>query len=137
VCDLDAFRRGHTHLGETCRIVGGSPIPVALARELAEDSFLKALLHDCSEIHTVAHFGRHIPAVLRTALELGAPPDFDGVSCTGNGCDRKLGLEWDHVEPFVAGGPTSKQNLQPKCKPCHWEKTQRDRTARRRRQRAP
>src|SRR5205085_5214446 len=71
VADLSAYMRGHTHEGEACHLVGGAPIPVELARELGKDAFLKAVLHDGVAIHTVAHFGRHIPSTLRTPLELG------------------------------------------------------------------
>jgi hypothetical protein len=129
VCDLNAYRRGHTHAGEVCHIVGGGPIPVSVARELAKDAFLKAVLHDGVNIHTVAHFGRHRPARLETALMLGAPPEFEGVTCTQIGCDRRYGLEWDHVDPHANGGETSLANLKPECKPHHWEKTERDRKA--------
>ena len=65
VCDLNAYRRGHEHPGEPCHIIGGGPIPVSLARELGEDAFLKVVLHDGVDIHTVAHLGRHRPAVLQ------------------------------------------------------------------------
>src|SRR5206468_1332107 len=78
VCDLEAYRRGNGHEGEPCHIVGGGPISVSVARELGRDAFLKAVLHNGTEIHTIAHFGRKYPAVLRTALELGSPPDFNG-----------------------------------------------------------
>jgi hypothetical protein len=74
VCDLRAYRRGHTHAGEPCRVVGAGPIPVSLAKALEGDAFFKAVLHDGIDIATVCHLGRHIPAELRTALELGAPP---------------------------------------------------------------
>ena len=129
VCDLHAYRRGHTHDGEPCHIVGGGPIPVRLARELSRDAFLKAVLHDGVNVHTVKHFGRHIPAELRTALELGPLPELDGVKCSEEGCDRRYGLEWDHEDPVASGGETSYENLEPKCKPHHWEKTERDRKA--------
>jgi hypothetical protein len=100
-----------------------------MVRELAKDAFLKAVLHDGVAIHTVAHFGRHIPATLRTALELGAPPDFEGVTCDEVGCDRRHGLEWDHVDPVANGGLTSLENLRPRCGPDHREKTEADRAA--------
>jgi len=129
VCDLQAFRRGHAHPGEPAHIVGGGPLPVRVARRIAADAFLKAVLHDGVRIQTVAHYGRHVPAELRTALELGGPPDFDGVSCAEAGCDRRYGLEWDHVEPLANGGLTSATNLRPTCKPHHWEKTEADRRA--------
>jgi hypothetical protein len=129
VCDLLAYRRGHAHPGEACHIVGGGPVPVSLVREVAEDAFIKAVLHDGKRIETVVHYGRHINAELRTALELGAVPDFDGVSCCEAECDRRYHLEWDHVDPSANWGPTSYDNLKPRCYPHHQEKTARDRKA--------
>jgi hypothetical protein len=129
VCDLSAFRRGHTHDGEQCHLIGGGPIPVPLAREMTKDAFLKAVLHDGVDIHTVKHFGRHIPAEVRTALELGLLPDLDGAVCSEEGCDRRYGLEWDHENPVANGGETSHANLHAKCAPHHWDKTERDRRA--------
>ena len=127
--DLRAYRRGHVHEGECCRIVGDGPLPVGVVRELAKDAFLKVVLHDGVTIHTVAHFGRKRPAHLMTALELGAPPDFDGVVCTRPGCDRTYHLQWDHTDPVANGGVTSRENLQPFCLPDHRDKTERARKA--------
>jgi hypothetical protein len=129
VCDLHAFRRGHAHEGERCHIVGGGPVPVPVVRRLAEDAFLKVALHDGVRVGTVVHFGRHIPAELRTALELGPPPAFEGVECAEEGCGRRYGLEWDHVDPVAHGGPTSYDNLAARCWPHHRAKTERDRRA--------
>ncbi len=130
VCDLDAYRRGHTHPGEVCHIIDGGPVPVDVAHDLADrDPFLKAVLHDGKRIDTVTHFGRYQPAHLRTALELGPPPDFDGVVCVHPDCDRRHGLEWDHVNPVANQGPTTFDNLQPRCWPHHAEKTEQDRQA--------
>lgn len=129
VCDLNAYRRGETRPGEVSQIVGGGPLPVSVVRQLAADAFLKAVLHDGKQIHTVAHFGRHIPAELRTALELGPLPTLDGSRCVEEACDRRYGLEWDHVDPVANGGPTSYANLKPRCWPHHQAKTERDREA--------
>jgi hypothetical protein len=129
VCDLRAYRRGHAHDGEPCHIIGGGPIPVSLARELGRDAFLKAVLHDGTEIHTIAHFGRRYPAVLRTALELGGPPDFDGNVCAAPGCDRRYHLQHDHIDPVANGGLTSYANNQLLCPPDHRLKTEHDRKA--------
>lgn len=129
VCDLQAYRRGHAHEGEPCHIVGGGPIPVPLARELGQDAFLKAVLHDGVKIDTIAHFGRKTPAVLRTALQLGAPPAFDGISCRHSNCDRQYHLQQDHLDPVANGGPTSYSNFQPLCWPHHQVKTDQDRKA--------
>ncbi len=127
VCDLSAWRRGHAHEGEPCQLVGGGPIPVGLAKELSKDAFLKAVLHDGVEIHTVSHHGRHIRAELKTALDLGPVPAFSGIECAD--CERSYGVEYDHDVPFSCDGPTSYANLKGRCRPCHAEKTERDRKA--------
>jgi len=129
VCDLRAYRRGHPEEGEPCHFIGGGPIPVSLARELGQDAFLKAVLHDGTDIHTIAHFGRRYPAVLRTALMLGAPPEFEGPICSEPGCDRGYHLERDHIDPCANGGMTSYANLGSPCWPHHRIKTERDRKA--------
>jgi HNH endonuclease len=87
------------------------------------------VLHDGVQILTVAHLGRYRPAELDTALQLGAPPDFDGVTCSELGCNRKYGLQWDHKDPVANRGPTSAENMQPLCYAHHAEKTERDRKA--------
>ncbi len=127
VCDLFAWRRGHEHEGEACHIVDGGPIPVEVARDLAKDAFLKAVLHDGVAIHTVKHFGRHRPAELRTALDLGPVPDFSGAQCAD--CGGRFGLQYDHVDPVANGGPTEYSNLKARCWRDHKEKTDRDRKA--------
>jgi hypothetical protein len=129
VCDLRAYRRGEALEDEPCHIVGGGPIPVSLARELGRDAFLKTVLHDGTRIDTIAHFGRRYPAVLRTALDLGAPPDFDGNVCAAPGCDRRYHLQRDHIDPVANGGKTTYTNNQPLCWPHHQVKTDQDRKA--------
>jgi len=129
VVDLSAYRRGHAHPGEASHIVGGGPVPVSWVREAMADAFVKAVLHDGAKPLRVAHFGRHMKAELRTALELGRPPGFEGAKCSYPGCERRYGLEWDHVQPVSRDGPTSYGNIQALCKPHHWEKTERDRRA--------
>jgi 5-methylcytosine-specific restriction endonuclease McrA len=127
VCDLFARRRGHAHPGEVCQIIGGGPIPTEVAKQLAQDPFLKAVLHDGVNIHTVTHFGRHLPAVLRTALDLGPVPEFNGRKCVD--CGRRWGLQYDHVNPVANRGPTEYGNLAARCWTDHQAKTERDRQA--------
>ena len=95
----------------------------------AVDAFVKVVVRDGTKLDSVVHFGRHIPAVLRTALELGDPERLDGLVCVEEGCDRRHDLELDHVDPLANDGPTNYENLQPRCKPHHWAKTERDRKA--------
>ncbi len=127
VCDLFAWRRGHTHPGEACHIIEGGPIPVGVAKELAKDAFLKVVLHDGVNIHTVKHFGRHLPAPLRTALDLGPVPAFTGRACAD--CGSRWGLEYDHINPLANQGPTQYDNLQARCYKDHHIKTERYRQA--------
>jgi hypothetical protein len=127
VADLRAYRRGHAHRGEPCHIIGAGPIPVSVAQEAANDAFLKAVMHDGTHIHTVAHFGRHVPASVRTALDLG--PDLEGLTCARDGCDRRYHLQLDHIDPWANGGATSFANMEALCGPDHRDKTERDRKA--------
>src|SRR5579863_6499164 len=127
VCDISAWRRGHAHPGEVCQVIGGGPIPVELAHELGKDAFLKAVLHDGVAGHTIKHFGRHFPAELRTALDLGPVPAFTGAQCVE--CGSRFGLEYDHVNPVANNGETSLSNVQPLCWDDHQAKTERDRQA--------
>jgi hypothetical protein len=129
VADINAYRRGHAHDDEPCHIVGGGPIPVRIVREIVKDAFLKVVLHDGVNVHTIKHVGRRRPAELQTALDLGAAPDFDGAVCSEEGCGRRYGLQWDHIDPVANGGLTSYENQQPLCLPGHIEKTDCDRKA--------
>jgi hypothetical protein len=126
VVDLRTFRTG-MHPDSICHIVGGGPVPPAVVREMAKDAFLKVVFHDGVNIHTVTHLGRYQRAELRTALELGRPPNFDGVACSV--CGNRFKLEWDHLEPIAAGGVTSYANEDAKCWRCHEEKSRREREA--------
>jgi 5-methylcytosine-specific restriction endonuclease McrA len=98
-----------------------------VARRLGADAFLKAVLHDGTAIHTVKHFGRHYPAELRTALDLGPVPEFTGRQCAQ--CGRRWGLQYDHIDPVAHRGPTSYDNIQALCWADHQSKTRRDHEA--------
>ena len=111
----------------TSTVIGGGPVPAPTVRVALEDAFVKAVLHDGTKVDTVAHYGRHFPAILRTALEIGDPPAFEGQACVD--CGRQLGLEWDHLDPVANGGLTALGNLRPRCTLCHHAKTERDRAA--------
>ena len=110
-----------------CQVIGGGPIPVELARELGKDAFLKAVLHDGVAIHTLKHFGRHLRAELRSALDLGPVPAFSGAQCAD--CGRRFGLEYDHINPVANKGETSLSNVRALCWQDHKAKTERDRQA--------
>jgi hypothetical protein len=115
--DLDALLRGEARPGEVCEVDGQGPIPVAMARDLANDSFLRVIFHRAGDIRAVSHLGRTINRRLRTAL---AHRDR---CCVVPGCGVPYGLEIDHVVPFASGGPTELANLALLCHHHHYLKT--------------
>jgi len=117
--DRSAWNRGRVERGERCFIPGVGPIPVAAARRLASDGIVKAVLADDADIRAVAHFGRTIPAKIRTALEAR------DVTCVVPDCDEREDLEIDHIRPLGEGGETSLSNLARLCRWHHSLKTHR------------
>lgn len=129
VIDLPALLRGRVRAGERCHVLGVGPVPVGVVRSMMANAFIKGVVSDGVDIRKVRHFKRYRQTELRTALGLGPLPALNGVVCVADGCDRTLGLEWDHVDPVANRGPTSADNLVPLCAPHHREKTARDRAA--------
>ena len=117
--DAAAFERGRVNAGETCRIPGVAPIPVATARRLASNGVVKAIERKGVEVRRVAHLGRTIAAHLRTALEARDP------ACVVPGCDVRTHLEIDHIVPYANGGATRLDNLARLCRYHHAAKTHR------------
>jgi len=110
--------------GETefCEVAGFGAVPVSKAREMLADAFLKGVVVDGTRVTHVKHFGRHRPAEVDTALLVGSFLSHGGLRCSVEGCDRTVGLEWDHEVPFARGGPTSADNLNALCRHHHVEK---------------
>ena len=121
--------------GEHCKIPGLGPVPVEVAKEIADDAFLTGLFYDGTDLRHMNRITRNWPIGVRLALELGEPPDFDGVKCTD--CGRRFRPEKDHVEPHCQDGPASTTNGRWRCDPCHADKTGRDRAAGKLTPRAP
>ena len=114
--------------GEVCKIPGVGPVAPDVARDIAQDAFLSGVFYDGKDLRQLKRWSRHIPPEIRTALELGEPPDFDGVKCVD--CGTRFRNEMDHVQPVTQGGPTSHGNLKFRCWGCHLAKTERERRAR-------
>ncbi len=113
--------------GEVCKIPGLGPVAPQVAREIARDAFLSGVFYDGKDLRHIRRWSRSIPVEVGLALELGEPPAFDGVACVD--CGNRFRNEFDHVEPRVAGGPSSNENLKPRCWRCHQAKTERERRA--------
>ena len=113
VVSHEALRRGFVVEGsdELCELPGFGAVPVAAAREMLADCFLKAVVVDGTRVTHVKHFGRRRSAEIDTALLAQNVVGEGSLRCSAEGCDRQVGLEWDHVQPFAEGGPTSVDNL--------------------------
>ena len=107
---------------EFCEVAGFGAVPVSKAREMLADAFLKGVVVDGTRVTHVKHFGRHRPAEVDTALMVQSFLSHGGLRCSVEGCDRTVGLGWDHEVPFAGGGPTSAANLNALCRHHHVEK---------------
>ncbi len=80
---------------------------------------MNTVLSEGVDVRAVSHFGRTIPARLRTALEARDQ------TCVVPGCDERDHLEIDHIAPLAEGGPTRLDNLARLCPWHHSLKTHR------------
>ena len=121
--------RGWTDVreGQVCKIPGVGPIAPSDAKEIAREAFINAVVSDGTDLRQLKRWTRSVPVEVLVALELGRPPDFDGIACVT--CGNRFRNQKDHVEPYAAGGPTSLENIEPECWSCHPAKTERDRAA--------
>jgi 5-methylcytosine-specific restriction endonuclease McrA len=121
--------RGWTDVkeGEVCKIPGVGPVSPAVAKRIAADAFLTGVFYDGKDLRNIRRWTRSTPIEVLLALELGDPPQFDGVRCVQ--CGNRFRTENDHLEPHNVGGPASTDNLEPRCWSCHKAKTERDRKA--------
>jgi hypothetical protein len=118
VIDHAALVRGNAIAGERCEIPGVGPVNAQWVREQFGEAFLTAVIKKGRDISTVAHLGRHVPAVVRTAMIVG------GRECEIAGCYRRGYLERDHCAVDHAhGGPTARWNLAWLCSVHHKRKT--------------
>jgi hypothetical protein len=125
----EVTQRGWTEVkeGELCKIPGVGPVAPEVAQAIAADAFLTGVLFDGSDLRQLRRWTRNIPVEVFTALQLGQPPEFDGVKCVD--CGKRFRPEKDHLEPHNAFGPASTDNLEWRCHSCHSAKTERDRKA--------
>jgi hypothetical protein len=114
--NLETLRRGCVDPDETCTIRGVGPVPVEVARDWVHDAFIKAVIRDGTDIKQVVHYGRHVPAHVRTALGI-----IDQV-CSVPGCANPR-VELDHDQRHADLGPSSVANLRPLCVHHHRQRT--------------
>jgi hypothetical protein len=125
----EVTQRGWTHVreGELCKVPGVGPIAPEVAKEIASDAFLTGVLFDGKDVRHMRRWTRNTPVEVFLALQLGEPPEFDGVKCVA--CGKRFRTQNDHHEPHHVFGPASTDNLRALCYSCHSAKSERDRKA--------
>ncbi len=103
--DIQALLRGEAEAGETCEIPGVGPLPVSRLYDLAPEATWHLLVTNGKDIRAYCSATRHIPTMLRVALEARDR------ECVVPGCNQTQGLEIDHVHAFGKRGPTTYENL--------------------------
>jgi len=111
--------------GEVCKIPGVGPISPERAKEIASDAFLSGVFYDGRDLRHFRRWTRNTSVEVLLALQLGEPPEFDGVKCID--CGHRFRNEKEHSEPHVSGGLASTTNLKWRCYGCHQKKTAEDR----------
>lgn len=117
--DLAALLRGHTVAGETCEVDGVGPLSAEAVKRMLLDRnpFVAAVLHGGRQVQTVAHLGRGLSAHQRTAIEAM------GLRCSNAACNKAVGMQIDHRQPWAADQRTILSNQDPLCPDCHRRKT--------------
>jgi hypothetical protein len=83
--------------GEMCKIPGIGPVAPQVAKEIASDAFLNGVFFDGKDLRNFKRWSRNISVEVRAALELGQPPDFDGIRCQD--CGNHFRTEWTTCTP--------------------------------------
>jgi hypothetical protein len=107
---------------ETAYIAGFGPVPVSVVREVMDDAFLVGVVTHGTEVAKIKRFGRRFGPEIRDAVMIK-----HRFRCSTPGCTNWARLEMDHKQPYAKDGPTDYSNCDPKCHPCHLEKTRQDR----------
>jgi hypothetical protein len=115
----EALRRGELQPGEFCEIAGVGPVSLSTVEYLFGNAFAKVIVERGTDVASVTHVGRWIPAHLDSALS-----SRDRV-CAVPGCGVGYGLERDHIIPIEDGGKTELSNLVRLCHRHHYLKTHR------------
>jgi hypothetical protein len=106
--------------GEVCKIPGIGPVAPAIAKEIARDAFLSGVFYDGVDLRHFRRWTPNVPVEVRIALELGEPPDFDGVRCRycGNASGTKQTTSSptspEAPRPMTTSGPGAGAAIRPR-----------------------
>jgi hypothetical protein len=99
----------------TCATAAG-PVPVEeVIGAILAGAFVKIVQRDGVDVTKVAHWGRHVPAEVKTAVF-----ERDGYGCVRLGCGATQRLELHHFRVgYATGGATAYWNLATLCRHDH------------------
>jgi hypothetical protein len=118
VVSATALERGHTIAGEQCEIVGGGPISVAVAKQIAGDGVVRIVEQEGVDVRRIVTKTRTIREPVRAALMMRS-----GGKCEIVGCDARDMLEIDHLLGYELTRRTKLGELIVICAPHHAKKT--------------
>lgn len=90
----------------------GTPLTDHAVTTILPDAFVSLLLHD-NQRHPIDASPRRRFPTRRQRHVFDARHDH----CQHPGCDARTLLQYDHIEPYATGGPTTLDNLQRLCGP--------------------
>ncbi len=90
----------------------GTPIPGSVAARIAEDSFIRALIHNADGRPINASAKQRHPSTRQKRVVKERDK-----RCVD--CDATSLLEYDHVPDFAVTGHTVVDELELRCAPCH------------------
>jgi len=93
--DLNSLLSGRTEPGEVCELPGVGPIPVSHARKVLSHGLLELVITDGVDVQAVVSTTRHVPNVLRIAIEERDP------TCKIRDGDADQHLHRHHVDEYV------------------------------------
>ncbi|MBX3313875.1 MAG: DUF222 domain-containing protein [Actinobacteria bacterium] len=96
----------------------GTPLSDHAVAQLLPDAFVSLLIHDTERQPIDASPRRRHPT-RRQRRVLDARAD----QCQHPGCTARAFLQYDHVQPYTEGGPTTIDNLQRLCGPHNRQRT--------------
>ena len=94
------------------RLTDGTPLSDHAVTHLLPDAFVSLLLHDTQRLPIDASPRRRTPTSRQRRVA-----DARHHECQHPGCHVRAFLQYDHIEPYAQGGPTTIANLQRLCGP--------------------
>jgi hypothetical protein len=99
-----------------CEATATGPVAVSdVIAAILAGAFVKVVAHDGTDVTRVAHYGRRVPAEVKTAIL-----ERDGYTCVRPGCGGTANLELHHYRvDHSKGGPVACWNVCCVCRHCH------------------